>query len=62
MWVDVVTEEGMLGFILASSANFHGPDHILMCSVIHKVNQNSMAHSPLQDTKIFVDAKWGISQ
>lgn len=58
----MVTEEGMLRFILASSANFHGPDHILVCSVIHKVNQNSTAHSPLQDTTFFVDVKWGISQ
>lgn len=53
----MVTEEGMLGFILASAANFHGPDYILMCRVIHKVNQSSTAHGTLQDTKFFVDAK-----
>lgn len=57
----MVIEKGILGFILASSANFHGLDHIPKCSVVHKVNQNSTAHSPLQDTKFFVDAKWGIS-
>lgn len=34
MYIDVVTEEGKLEFILADSVNFQESDHILMCSVV----------------------------